>query len=84
MSILNLTGEESNYYVLEKILDVLKKYPDDVPTDIICLCNEVELFLAPKRKIDTELDLLTHMARHGDRDAAVKLIKKMTEMNDGP
>lgn len=86
---LNLTGEESNYYVLEKVLEVVRweaeasKHLTMQFPDWEAVANELEEFLAPKRIVRDELEELRIAARHGDRQAASELILKLAELNDG-
>jgi len=81
-----LTGEESNYHVLELTLAWLKDTNDAVRhalmIKVLIMC--LEEFLKAKRVISAELDVLARKARGGDDEAAKELIKKLTELKDGP
>lgn len=76
--LLNFHGEESNYYVLEQVLKALKK-----GVDVDEIVQKVDEFLEPKRKISEEMEELRIKSRGGDKEAAMKLMRKMTEMHDG-
>lgn len=78
-----LHGEESNYLVLEEVLKALKK-GEDQGISLKPLIEQLDEFLAPKRKIQKETSALTILARGGDDEAARKLMRKLAEMNDGP
>ena len=76
---MKLSGEESNYEVLRKAVRWLER-GKDIPT----LIASLKAFLKPKEKPLSELEQLTIRARQGDNAAAVQVIQKMAEMNDGP
>lgn len=79
MNVLNLTGEESNRLVLERVLEAL--ITNEPCQDII---EELEEFLEQKKPLVSEIQELRNRAIRGDDEAARKLMRKLSEMNDGP
>ena len=75
---LKFTGQESNRYVLEKVVEQL-----EYGIDCYILIQSLKAFLKHKENIWDEVDKLTLAARNGDREAARKLITKLAETNDG-
>lgn len=74
MSILNLTNEESNYEVLNRLIPFLHHN----------IRKEVEDFINSKKPIDNEINKLRIKARAGNNQAALKLMQKLAQMKDGP
>jgi len=74
-----LTGQESNYHVLEEALKWLKD-----GGDIPILIQSLNDFLQPKRRVATRIQELTKRARRGDHRAAREIISELAAMNDGP
>ena len=78
-----ITGEESNYHILEKVLVELK-HGDTSEEGLELLINKLDKFLEPKRKIESAMSKMSRLARQGDKEAAKKLISTMAQLNDGP
>lgn len=75
---MRLSGEESNYDVLVKVLRSLKR-----GGKVENVTATLEEFLKTKRRVETRIEELTIKARHGDKEAARELIQEMANMNDG-
>lgn len=86
MSVLGLTGEESNFHVLRKVTNILASHRV-IPfrdTELDEIIAELHSFLEPKIKQEDTLRRLTQLARGGDKDAAKAVVETVIAQKDGP